>query len=98
MTIRQDWPALRERPDLAELVAEERRVGADLRAHGVLERIWRLPGGRANISLWRAADPTELHAALERLPLWPWLTAEVVPLAAHDLETTLPGEPSPAST
>jgi muconolactone D-isomerase len=86
VTLRQDWSALRERPDLAELIAAERRVGRELMAEGVLRRIWRLPGQRANIGLWQAQDPTELTAKLDRLPLRRWLDAEVVPLAVHELE------------
>lgn len=87
VTLRQDWPALRERADLAELVAAERQAGRELIAEGVLLRIWRLPGQRANVGLWRARDATDLHAQLDRLPLRPWLEAEVVTLATHELES-----------
>lgn len=86
VTIRQDWSALRDRPDIDELVLRERRVGRELIDAGVITRIWRLPGQRANIGVWRAADATELVAHLGRLPLRPWVDAEVVPLATHELE------------
>lgn len=86
VTLRQDWPALRERPDLAELIAAERAAGRQLVADGAIVRIWRLPGQRANIGIWSAADATALHAALDGLPLRRWLDAEVVPLARHELE------------
>lgn len=88
VTLRQDWAALRERPDLDELVAAERRVGKALVEDGTIERIWRLPGRRGNVGIWRAGDATALHAALETLPLWRWLDAEVVALATHQLEMT----------
>jgi muconolactone D-isomerase len=87
VTLRQDWPALRERADLADLVAEERRVGRELVAEGAIVRIWRLPGARANVGIWRAADATELVTLLDRLPLRRWMDADVVALAAHELET-----------
>lgn len=88
VTLRQDWAALREQPDLDALVAAEREVGRELVREGTIVRIWRLPGRRANVGVWRAADATELHATLERLPLRRWLDAEVVALATHDLEAT----------
>lgn len=70
----------------AELEAAERERGSELLAAGKLVRIWRLPGRRANLSLYRAADATELHEALTSLPLWPWMTISVEPLAVHPLE------------
>ncbi|MEW2516683.1 muconolactone Delta-isomerase [Actinacidiphila alni] len=86
VTIRQDWTALRDLPDLAALVEEERRTGRELIAEGVIVRIWRVPGQRANIGVWRARDATELVAHLDRLPLRRWLDAEVRALAEHELE------------
>jgi muconolactone D-isomerase len=90
--LRQDWPALRDRADLADLVAAERQAGGELVRSGVLRLIWRVPGQRANVGVWRAEDATGLHAQLARLPLWPWLTATVIPLAEHEL-ITIAGPP-----
>ena len=87
ITLRQDWATLRERPDLRQLVAAERRVGAHLIQEGAILRIWRLPGQRANVGIWQAPDATALDALLNRLPLRAWLEAEVVALATHDLES-----------
>lgn len=86
VTLRQDWAALCDRPDLDALVAAEREVGKALVEAGTIVRIWRLPGQRANIGIWRVSDATALHAALETLPLRRWLEAEVVALATHELE------------
>ena len=88
VTLRQDWAALRDHPHLAELIATERRIGQALIEEGTLVRIWRLPGQRANVGIWRAENATRLAAHLERLPLRPWLDAEVVALATHELEAT----------
>jgi muconolactone D-isomerase len=88
VTLRQDWGALRGHPRLAELIAAERRIGQALMEEGTLIRIWRLPGQRANVGIWRAEDATQLVAQLERLPLRSWLDAEVVALATHELEAT----------
>ena len=92
VTLHQDWPALRDRADLGDLIAAERRVGGELLRAGILTRIWRVPGQRANVGVWQADDATALHAQLTRLPLWPWLTATVIPLAEHEL-TTIAGAP-----
>jgi muconolactone D-isomerase len=69
-----------------ELVEAEAVRGRELRAAGVLVRIWRLPGRYANVSIYRAADATELHAALTSLPLWPYMDVHVEALAVHPLE------------
>lgn len=88
VTLRQDWAALREHPQLETLVAAEREVGRSLIRDGTIVRIWRLPGQRANVGIWRAADATALVAALDRLPLRRWLDADVVALATHELEAS----------
>lgn len=71
----------------AELFAAEARRGRELIEAGTLVRIWRLPGRLANVSLYRAADATELHAALTSLPLWPYMRVRIEALAAHPLDT-----------
>jgi muconolactone D-isomerase len=70
----------------AGLFAEERERALALRAEGSLVRIWRLPGRTATVSVWQAADATELHDLLTSFPLHPWLSVEVVPLAHHYAE------------
>lgn len=76
-----------ERPRLLE--AEMAR-GRELRGAGMLLRIWRLPGRRANVSLYRVADADALHDALTSLPLWPWMSIRVEALATHSLERAAP--------
>lgn len=77
-----DLPAARRE----ELLAAELRRGRELRAAGVIDRIWRVPGGLRNAGIWRAPDATALHEAIASLPLYPWLDADVVPLAIHPVE------------
>jgi muconolactone D-isomerase len=67
--------------------AAERERGRELLAAGTIARIWRLPGRRANVGIWRAADATELHETLASLPMYPWMAVRVSPLARHPLET-----------
>jgi len=68
------------------LRAAELRRGRELVDAGVIKRIWRLPGTTENVGIWAAHDPTELHAVLAGLPLFPWLTVEVTALALHPIE------------
>lgn len=79
-----------ERPRILE--AEMTR-GRELRAAGTLLRIWRLPGRRANVSLYSAADADALHEALTSLPLWPWMSIRVEALATHPLERATAARP-----
>jgi muconolactone D-isomerase len=69
-----------------ELLAAERVRGRELLERGVLKRIWRIPGRFSNYSLYDVPDATILHDLLSSLPLWPWTTMSVEPLAVHPLE------------
>lgn len=63
------------------------RVRADeLRAAGILRRLWRVPGTRAAVGLWEAPDATALHDAISSLPMWPWMEVSVEALATHPQE------------
>jgi muconolactone D-isomerase len=73
----------------AELLAAERERGRELVEAGVICAIWRIPGALRNVGVWQAADATELHEHLTSLPLFPWLTADVTPLAEHPLQPFL---------
>ena len=70
----------------SELLAAELQSGRELRGDGVIERIWRVPGALRNVGIWSAPDAAALHAAIASLPLFPWLNAEVTPLAQHPIE------------
>jgi muconolactone D-isomerase len=79
---------LRLPPDMAadrrvELLTAEAVRARELARAGTLRRLWRIPGRTANCGLWVASDATTLHAALESLPLWPWMDMRVTALAAH---------------
>lgn len=71
---------------LAELQAAEAVRARELVDAGSLRRIWRIPGRRSNISIYEAADATELHAALSSLPLFPYMDIQVQALATHPVE------------
>jgi muconolactone D-isomerase len=73
-------------PRRRELLEAEAERGRELLVSGALRRIWRVPGRRANVSLYEVSDATELHALLMSLPLWPWMDIQVEALATHPLE------------
>lgn len=74
-------------PDVVkELKASERQRAMELREAGLLRRLWRVPGRRAVVGLWEAADASELHDALSSLPQFPWMEVEVEALATHPQE------------
>ena len=67
----------------AELYLQESERARELGAMGTLRRLWRIPGRRANWGIWCTGTADELHAALASLPLYPYLTITVQPLASH---------------
>jgi len=66
-----------------ELLKKEAQRARELTVAGILRRLWRVPGRRANWGIWAAATTDELHAALVSLPLYPHLDITVHPLATH---------------
>lgn len=82
-------PATLGETERAELLDAELERGRQLVEAGVIRAIWRIPGAIRNVGIWEAADATELHEHLTSLPLFPWLTAEVRPLAVHPLQPFL---------
>lgn len=72
--------------DVARLKTAERERARQLREDGILKKLWRVPGRRATLGLWAAADATELHEALSSLPQFAWMDVEVEALATHPQE------------
>lgn len=69
----------------AALVAAEAARGRELRDAGSIVRMWRVPGRRASVGIWKAADASELHELIVSLPLFPWMNVQVRALADHYL-------------
>jgi muconolactone D-isomerase len=71
-------------PDAQRALQKQEELRArELAAQGVLRSLWRVPGRRANWGIWVADDADQLHAAISSLPLFPYLTVTVHPLARH---------------
>ncbi len=83
------WPPDGDPGELKRLTAAEHDRARELGEAGIIRRLWRIPGRRANWGLWAASDATALHAAIASLPFYPWLSVEVHALAAH------PNDPHP---
>lgn len=88
--VRMTW----EEPDIdalarADLLRQERDRALELVDAGLIKRMWRVPGQRANLGLWSSADPTDLHEALISFPYSPYFSADVEALAEHPLEQYL---------
>ena len=77
--------------ELERLHAQEHDRAAELQRAGRWVHLWRVVGRNANVSIFRVDSPAELHAALESLPLFPFMEVTVTPLcrhpgALHDIE------------
>lgn len=74
--------------DLGEkdaLIAQELIAARAHIANGRLRHIWRTPAQSGNWSIWDVESATELHEIVSGLPLYPWMTVAVHPLAVHPL-------------
>lgn len=76
-------PVELEAPAAQDLRSAEKRHALRIQAAGILTSIWRDPGHRASWTVWSVESPEELHSQLTSLPYWPWMTANVHPLATH---------------
>lgn len=63
--------------------AEEKARAAELQRAGTWLHLWRVAGRYANISVFDVASHDELHAILSGLPLFPYMSITVTPLAQH---------------
>ncbi|MGV5050015.1 muconolactone Delta-isomerase [Rhodococcus pyridinivorans] len=71
-------------PDVrAETVAKEKAYSQDLQRQGKWREIWRIVGQYSNISIFDVESADELHEILWKLPLFPYMNIEVMPLTKH---------------
>lgn len=67
----------------AETIAKEKAYSQDLQRQGKWVHIWRITGQFSNYSIFDVETPDELHDILWNLPLFPFMTIDVTPLAKH---------------
>ena len=65
------------------LKAEEKAFSQKLQREGTWRHLWRVAGEYANYSVFDVESNDELHTLLTALPLFPFLTISVTPLAQH---------------
>lgn len=63
-------------------IAEKKRA-TELQEAGKWPHLWRIVGQYSNISILDVDSNDELHALLSSLPLFPYMTIQVTPLAKH---------------
>jgi muconolactone D-isomerase len=66
-----------------ETVAREKAYSQELQRSGEWRHIWRVVGQYSNVSIFDVASNERLHEILWALPLFPYMTIEVTPLASH---------------
>ncbi|KHF43160.1 muconolactone Delta-isomerase [Saccharomonospora viridis] len=67
----------------ADIVAREKEYSQRLQREGKWPHLWRIVGEYSNISIFDVDSTDELHALLSGLPLFPYMTIKVTPLATH---------------
>ena len=67
----------------ADTVATEKAYWQDLQRQGKWVHLWRIVGQFSNISIFDVESADELHEILWNLPLFPYMTIEVMPLTQH---------------
>ncbi|WP_158901283.1 muconolactone Delta-isomerase [Burkholderia sp. L27(2015)] len=76
-------PANADLAHIEQLKTDEKRYTQQLQRAGKWPSLWRVVGQNANYSLFDVESNDELHTVLSALPLFPFLTIEVTPLAQH---------------
>jgi muconolactone D-isomerase len=65
------------------LRATEKNRALELQRSGAWRELWRIAGAYANYSVFDVGSHDELHDLLSSLPLFPFMTIAVTPLATH---------------
>jgi muconolactone D-isomerase len=66
-----------------EIKAREKAYSQDLQRSGKWQQLHRVVGEYANYSVFDVESHDELHTILSALPLFPYMTMHVTPLARH---------------
>lgn len=69
--------------ELATLREAERLKAIELQESGKFLHLWRVSGRMANISIFDCESNDELHQVLSSLPMFPYFSVKIVPLAKH---------------
>ena len=78
-----DIPASLPTEEAARIKAAEKQYSQDLQRAGKWPHLWRIVGEYANYSVFDVESNDALHELLSQLPLFPYMTVKVTPLARH---------------
>lgn len=81
MTVRLPADMTAARQD--EIKRIEREYAQKLQDSGQWRHLWRVAGQYANVSIFDVSSVDELHQLLTGLPLFPYMSMNVVPLCRH---------------
>ena len=76
-------PASLPKEEADRLKADEKAYAQRLQREGTWRHLWRIAGQYANYSVFDVASNDALHDTLTALPLYPYMTISVTPLAQH---------------
>jgi len=69
--------------EAAALKKTEKEKSQALQDSGKWRHLWRIVGQYSNISIFDADSLDELHTMISSLPLFPYMTIQVMPLCRH---------------
>lgn len=72
-----------EPAEVERIKAAEKQRAFDIQQAGKWPHLWRVVGQYSNISVFDVESNDELHELLSSLPLFPFMTIQVTPLARH---------------
>jgi muconolactone D-isomerase len=76
-------PSTLPKEEADRLKAEEKAYSQKLQQEGKWRHLWRVAGQYANYSVFDVSGNDELHNTLMSLPLYPYMSITVTPLAQH---------------
>jgi muconolactone D-isomerase len=91
VTMDVDLPVDMDPGERTDTLAREKAYSHQLQRAGKWPHIWRIVGQYSNLSIFDVADNAELHDLLWNLPLFPYMTITVTPLATHPSDVSLAG-------
>ncbi|PFH27963.1 muconolactone Delta-isomerase [Burkholderia sp. JKS000303] len=76
-------PATLDANRVEEIKVAEKAKAIEIQKSGKWPHLWRVVGRYSNISIFDVEGNDELHQLLSSLPLFPYMTIQVTPLARH---------------
>lgn len=95
LNIRSQLPGEWTPEQRAELSRRQTEAAVALMHRRVLRRTFRVVGQLENFSIWEADTLEQLHAVLQSLPMYPFMTIKVTPVIQHPVEEAYEREHGP---